>query len=181
MPSKFLFLAVAAALLPFGSIDATADSRRMTVLRPPVTPACISSSFGPRILPNQPEATVMRIQSKGPGGLEMLVQHDSFVGIYSHFGTIMPAFTEGKRTVAAGEKLGVVGRTGVTSGAHLYFEMLLAGKPVDPAPYLGVPPCSGAVRRTAPGRPDVDGVMIGGRRYWQIDIPSQQYIQWHQN
>jgi murein DD-endopeptidase MepM/ murein hydrolase activator NlpD len=206
MVSKFLFLAVTAALIPLGSIDATADSRRMTVLRPPVTPACISSSFGPRILPNQPEAgtyhygvdlpaaegaavfaaapgTVMRIQSKGPGGLEMLVQHDSFVGIYSHFGMILPAFTEGKRTVAAGEKLGVVGRTGVTSGAHLYFEMLLAGKPVDPAPYLGVPPCSGGVGgvpvRTA------GGIAVTGQLPrtpgWQIDLPAQQYIQWHQN
>ena len=42
-----------------------------------------------------------------------------------------PAFSEGKRTIAAGEKLNVVGNTGVMSGVHLYFEMDLAGKPVD--------------------------------------------------
>ena len=66
----------------------------------------------------------------------MLVQHDGFVGVYSHFGMIMPAFTEGKHSVVAGEKLGVVGKTGVTTGAHLYFEMILEGRPVDPAPYL---------------------------------------------
>ena len=94
------------------------------------------------MLPNQPEAgtyhygvdlpapagaavvaaapgSVIRVQRKGPGGLEVLVQHDGFVGIYSHFGSIAPPFAEGKRTVTAGEKLGVVGRTGVTSGAHL--------------------------------------------------------------
>ena len=46
----------------------------------------------------------------------MLVQHDGFVGVYSHFGMVVPAFAEGKRTVEAGEKLGVVGTTGVTSG-----------------------------------------------------------------
>jgi murein DD-endopeptidase MepM/ murein hydrolase activator NlpD len=118
------------------------------------------------VLPNQPQAgsyhygvdlpapdgapvlatapgTVIRIQNKGPGGLEMLVQHDGFLGIYSHFGMVTPAFADGKRTVAAGEKLGVVGHTGVTLGAHLYFEMDMAGKPVDPAPYLKVPECSG--------------------------------------
>ncbi len=67
----------------------------------------------------------------------MLVQHEGFVGIYSHFGMVMPAFAEGKHTVAAGEKLGVVENTGLTTGAHLYFEMDFAGKPVDPAPYLG--------------------------------------------
>ena len=132
----------------------------MVNLLPPVSPACISSPFGPRVLPNQPEAgtyhygidlpapvgapvmatapgTVIRLQNKGPGGLEMLVQHDGFVGIYSHFSMVTPAFAEGKRNIAAGEQLGAVGITGVTSGAHLYFEMDLAGKPVDPAPYIG--------------------------------------------
>ena len=171
---------------------------------PPVSPACISSSFGPRVLANQPQAgtyhngvdlpaaegaavlaaapgTVIRVKRNGPGGLEMLVQHDGFVGVYSHFGMIMPAFTEGKRSVVAGEKLGVVGRTGITTGAHLYFAMILAGKPVDPAPYLGVAQCNGAVRRAARDRPDDDGIMIGGRKYWQFSPPARQYIQWHQN
>ena len=83
---------------------------------------------------------VIRIQKKGPGGLEILVQHDGFVGIHSHLGMAAPAFAEGKGTVAAGEKLGVVGNTGLTTGAHLYFEMDFAGKPVDPAPYSGNTP-----------------------------------------
>ncbi len=43
------------------------------------------------------------------------------------------------KNVAAGEKLGVVGRNGVTVGTHVYFEMDFAGKPVDPAPYLRAP------------------------------------------
>ena len=111
-----------------------AQLRQVVILRPPISPACVSSPFGPRVLSNQPQAgsyhygidlpapagapilatapgTVIRIQKKGPGGLEMLVQHESFVGIYSHFGMVMPAFAEGKRTVAAGEQLGVVGHT----------------------------------------------------------------------
>jgi septal ring factor EnvC (AmiA/AmiB activator) len=59
----------------------------------------------------------------------------------SQLGVAAPPFAQGKRTVAAGEKLGVVGRTGVTVGTHVYFEMLIAGRPVDPAPYLRVPKC----------------------------------------
>jgi murein DD-endopeptidase MepM/ murein hydrolase activator NlpD len=112
--------------------------------------------------------TVIRIQNKGPGGLEMLVQHDGFVGIYSHFGMVMPAFAEGKRTVAAGEKLGVVGNTGITSGAHLYFEMDLAGKPIDPAPYLRVPQCNGEVHQAQHIRPDTDGKTVGTRKYFVL-------------
>lgn len=143
---------------------ANADPRPGPILVPPVSPACISSPFGARVLANHPQVgryhygvdlpappgasivatapgKVIRIQKKGPGGLEILVQHEGFVAIYSHLGLAAPAFAEGKKTVAAGEKLGVVGRTGVTVGTHVYFEMLMAGKPVDPTPYLRVPNC----------------------------------------
>ncbi len=136
-------------------------------LLPPVASACISSPFGPRVLPNRPWAGtyhygidmpapagapvravapghVLRIQRKGPGGLEVLVQHDGFVAIYSHLGMMTPALATGKTSLAAGEKIGVVGHSGLTYGMHVYFEMLRDGKPVDPAPYLGVTPCGGA-------------------------------------
>jgi murein DD-endopeptidase MepM/ murein hydrolase activator NlpD len=128
--------------------------------------------------------TVIRLQNKGPGGLEMLVQHDGFVGIYSHFSMVTPAFAEGKRTIAAGEQLGAVGITGVTSGAHLYFEMDLAGKPVDPAPYIGVPDCNGGVRRTLSRTLDADGK---ARQYYQYQSglqyyqPARQYYDWQRH
>ena len=125
--------------------------------------------------------TVIRVQRKGPGGLEMLVQHDGFVGIYSHFGMIAPAFAEGKRTVAAGEKLGVVGRTGVSLGAHLYFEMV-AGRQAGRSHALSRP---AALRRrrhaTTTARRDTDGVIVGGRRYYQLSLPDRQYTDWQQH
>ena len=187
------------------AIPCAAQTRLPVILRPPIIGACISSPFGSRVLPNEPQAgsyhygadlpapagapvlatapgTVIRIQKKGPGGLEMLVQHDGFVGIYSHFGNVTPAFAEGKRTVAAGEKLGVVGNTGLTTGAHLYFEMDLAGKPVDPAPYLGVSQCNGEVHQASNDShhasnngPDIDEKVIGGRKYYVIFPAGQDY------
>jgi murein DD-endopeptidase MepM/ murein hydrolase activator NlpD len=107
---------------------------------------------------------MIRIQKKGAGGLEILVQHDGFVAIYSHLGMAAPSIAQGKRTVAAGENLGVVGNTGLTTGAYLYFEMDFAGKPVDPAPYLGVPRCDGEVHQASNDRPDTEGKIIGGRK-----------------
>ena len=130
MASKYSMVVVVAAGIALGSGAAAADSRHGTVLMPPVSPACISSSFGPRVLPNQPQAgtyhygvdlpaavgaaviaaapgTVIRVQRNGPGGLEMLVQHDGFVGVYSHFGMIMPAFAEGKRRLRRARSLGL--------------------------------------------------------------------------
>jgi murein DD-endopeptidase MepM/ murein hydrolase activator NlpD len=180
------------------SAGAPAEPRHRATLSPPVSPACISSPFGPRVLPNLPQAgsyhygvdlpapegapvlaaapgTVIRVQNRGPGGLEMLVQHDGFVAVYSHFGMVMPAFAEGKITVAAGEKLGVVGKTGLTFGAHLFFEMILAGAPVDPAPYLGVPQCDGKVHRTLPDRLDADGKIVPTRNYYQLPPVQHPY------
>jgi len=128
-------------LVPFLLLPCVANAgalnNRGWTLHPPVGSACISSPFGPRVLQNRPQAgsyhygvdlpaplgapvlaaapgKVMRIQHKGPGGLEVLVQHDGFVGVYSHLGMVAPALAEGKTILAAGEKLGAVGLTGVT-------------------------------------------------------------------
>jgi len=135
----------------------------------PVAPACISSPFGPRVLPARPRAgafhngidlaapagapvraiapgVVIRVQRHGPGGLEILVRHPGFIGIYSHLGMVAPRIAEGQRTVHGGEQLGVVGHSGVTYGMHLFFGMIVGGRAVDPAPYLGLRLCSAANR-----------------------------------
>lgn len=99
--------AVLALILRIGG--ANAEPHPEPTLVPPVSPTCISSPFGPRALANHPQAgtnhrgvdlptppgasivatapgKVIRIQKKGPGGLEILVQHEGFVAIYSHLG-----------------------------------------------------------------------------------------------
>jgi len=123
----------------------------------------VSSPFGPRILAGRPKAglfhpgidlpapagaavravadgQVMAVRRRGAGGLFVLVRHAGFTALYAHLGAIAPSLAEGRRKIAAGEKLGVVGRTGVSYGAHVYFQMEIGGEPVDPAPYLGVAP-----------------------------------------
>jgi murein DD-endopeptidase MepM/ murein hydrolase activator NlpD len=114
-----LFIAgvVLALILRVGA--ANADPQPAPMLVPPVSPACISSPFGPRVLANHPQAgiyhygvdlpappgasivatapgKVIRIQKKGPGGLEFLVQHDGFVAIYSHLGMAAPSLLKAK-------------------------------------------------------------------------------------
>jgi murein DD-endopeptidase MepM/ murein hydrolase activator NlpD len=192
------FLPTLAIALLAGAATATAESRHAASLVTPVSPSCISSPYGPRVLPNEPQAgtyhygidlpapegspvlaaaagTVIRIQSKGPGGLEMLVQHDGFVGIYSHFSMVMPEFTAGTRVVA-GQQLGFVGNTGVSSGAHLYFEMILAGHPVDPARYLALRVCGGTSAGTQTVRLDSGNSQGAGRQFFQI-LPTGEVYQ----
>jgi murein DD-endopeptidase MepM/ murein hydrolase activator NlpD len=126
--------------------------------------SCISSGFGPRILANQPRAgtyhngvdlpapegtpvravasgKLLRIQHSGPGGLEVLIQHDGYVSVYSHLASVAPSL--GKATIAAGDEVGVVGHTGVSFGPHLFFAVLEEGRAVDPRPFLGMPLCNG--------------------------------------
>ena len=184
-----MHLAAAAAILVAAAAEAaTAQPSPLTRLQPPIASACISSPFGPRVLANRPKVgtyhygidmpapageavraaapgRVMRIQRKGPGGLEVLVQHDGFVGIYSHLGMVAPALAEGRTALATGEKIGVVGRTGLTYGTHLYFGMLFAGKPVDPAPYLGLALCNGGIVRKPADMVAGDGKIPPTRRY----------------
>jgi murein DD-endopeptidase MepM/ murein hydrolase activator NlpD len=133
-------------------------------LHAPVAHACISSPFGPRrrIGPQAPAAfhrgvdlrapaggivsavgagTVIGIHRRGPGGLEVVVRHSGFTALYAHLGSVAPALADGATRLAAGQRIGVVGRTGVTYGTHLYFEMRVNGAPVDPAPLLGLSRC----------------------------------------
>ena len=163
-------LIILATILLVG--QARASIPPLNGLRPPVSPACISSPFGPRVLPTHPLAgtfhngidlpapagapvraiaagEVIRVERRGPGGLQLLVQHHGFVGIYSHLGSVAPAIAEGQRTVHAGEKLGVVGHTGVMYGMHLFFGMLVNGRAVDPAPYLELSRCTAGLRRSS--------------------------------
>jgi murein DD-endopeptidase MepM/ murein hydrolase activator NlpD len=85
--------------------------------------------------------TILRIQQRGVGGLEIFIQHDGFIGVYSHLGLIAPILAEGGTAIRSGERIATVGRSGLTYGAHLYFEMIVSGHPVDPARYLNVVPC----------------------------------------
>jgi murein DD-endopeptidase MepM/ murein hydrolase activator NlpD len=152
----------AALCAGFGLVSGTAGAETFP---PPVTPACISSPFGPRVLRNRPLAgtyhngidlpapegaavraiapgRVIRAQRHGAGGLELLIQHDGFVGVYSHLGHVAPAIAEGRFAVHAGEVIGTVGRSGLTYGMHLFFGILKDGHPIDPAPLFAIAPCN---------------------------------------
>ena len=169
-PKNRLAIALAAWLLPMPAALASLPAHG--AMRPPVSPACISSPFGPRVLPAHRLAgtfhngidlpapagapvraiapgEVIRVERHGPGGLQILVQHRGFVGIYSHLGSVAPAIAEGQRVVHGGEKLGVVGHSGVMYGMHLFFGMLVNGHAVDPAPYLDLPLCHAGLRRSS--------------------------------
>lgn len=136
-------------------------------LQPPVTPACISSPFGERNVPGTRAShfhtgidfpapagayvhaaaagQVAQIRRLGPDGLEVDLLHETpggrFVTRYAHLGSVTPRLALGKLKLAAGEALGRVGRSGITYGTHVHFEVRVAGTPIDPEPFFTVPRC----------------------------------------
>ena len=136
-------------------------------LRLPVPGACMSSPFGPRhaVGPHAalfhngidlaaPAGTwvdaaaagqVVAVRHLGSSGLEVDIAHGppghGVITRYAHLGSVAPAIAEGGTRVAAGERIGRIGRSGVTIGTHLHFELHIDGQPVDPAPFLGVISC----------------------------------------
>jgi Peptidase family M23 len=163
--------------------------------------SCISSPFGPRILPQHPQAgtyhngvdlpapegtpvravasgKLLRVEHGGPGGLEVLIQHESYVSVYSHLASIAPSLSKG--VIAAGDEVGVVGHTGVSFGPHLFFALLEDGRAVDPRPFLGVPLCTGTtVHQRTPAEMLAAGEKLPPTRYYYLlsDFPAGHHSQ----
>lgn len=182
--------APASAQLPASPSVATAHA----IVLPAGT--CISSGFGPRTLPDHPQAgtfhngvdlpapegtpvravasgKLLRIERGGPGGLEVLIQHDRFVSVYSHLASVAPSLGVG--VVLAGDEVGIVGHTGVSFGPHLFFALLQDGRPIDPRPFLGVPLCNGTtVHERTPAEILAAGEKLPPTRHYYLlsDFPA---------
>ena len=122
----------------------------------PCTYVYVSSPFGERESPTAgassnhkgidlaaPEGTPVRAARAGTvtaarygksGGYQVVINHgDGFSSAYLH----MTHFIVGAgQKVAQGEVIGYVGSTGISTGNHLHFEILLNGVRVNPAAYI---------------------------------------------
>ncbi|SFC36063.1 M23/M56 family metallopeptidase [Pseudoalteromonas denitrificans] len=69
-------------------------------------------------------------------GKVVLVEHKGQMqSLYAHLDSFS---VESGQYISAGQTLGTVGETGRVTGPHLHFELLKAGKPIDPALYLNL-------------------------------------------
>ena len=158
-PSYLLLL----TLLAGGAAAAEPIGRGVLAL--PLSPACVSSPFGPRSgagprassfhggidIPAPAGAWVRAVaagqvvairRTRSGAGLEVELRHaGGMITRYAHLGSVAPALAQGRRRVSQGEALGRIGRTGITYGTHLHLEVLTRGERVDPAPMLGLMRC----------------------------------------
>jgi len=70
----------------------------------------------------------------GGYGNQVLVQHAD--GLQTRYGHLSRIDVRVGQVVTAGERIGAVGSTGVSTGPHLHFEVIVSGHPVDPAVWL---------------------------------------------
>jgi hypothetical protein len=70
----------------------------------------------------------------GGYGYRIEVKHDDgFVSTYSHLNKILVKVGD---TVEQGQKVGVMGTTGMSTGIHLHFELIYGGVKINPKIYL---------------------------------------------
>jgi len=78
----------------------------------------------------------------GYGQLIEIEHSDGTHARYAHLSAFAPGMRAGT-TVSAGQRIGAVGRTGRTSGAHLHVELRRDGRAMDPWPWLTRTACTG--------------------------------------
>jgi murein DD-endopeptidase MepM/ murein hydrolase activator NlpD len=91
------------------------------------------------------DGVVVGAAPNGRYGNWIRIDHgNKFATVYGHLSAFAPGIEAGE-TVVRGELIGFVGSTGRSTGAHLHFELLSDGKPVNPVnhPELKAAPLRG--------------------------------------
>jgi murein DD-endopeptidase MepM/ murein hydrolase activator NlpD len=91
------------------------------------------------------KGTVLRAGSREDGyGIRVVIDHGD--GVKSRYAHLASTNVKGGDRVKQGDQIGAVGVTGRVSGAHLHFEIMVRGAPVDPEKRLPALRQSGNLR-----------------------------------
>lgn len=126
------------------------------ILSNPAPAARISSHFGPRVAPTAGASTfhngmdfaaptgtpiyaaasgkVITAQYNNIRGYYLVIAHDN--GLQTWYQHCSAMYVSVGQTVKKGQNIAAIGNTGISTGAHLHFEVHVGGTPVDPRNYL---------------------------------------------
>ena len=82
---------------------------------------------------------VVRISGRNPegyAGYGVVVEIDHGFGFQTLYAHMSSSTVRNGQTVKRGEQIGTVGSSGMSTGAHLHYEVILNGKKVDPVYYF---------------------------------------------
>jgi murein DD-endopeptidase MepM/ murein hydrolase activator NlpD len=93
----------------------------------------LAAPTGTPVLSRAP-GTVVRAGRVRAYGITVDVDHGN--GITTRYAHLSRALVRPGDAVAAGDRVGLVGSTGRSTGPHLHYEVWIAGRPVDPARFM---------------------------------------------
>jgi murein DD-endopeptidase MepM/ murein hydrolase activator NlpD len=93
----------------------------------------ICNSFGTPVLATA-RGTVIHAGTLGNFGRTIEIEHGN--GITTLFGHLSKIYVKVGQTVNRGEKIGLMGNTGMSTGPHVHYEVRIHDQPVNPKPYL---------------------------------------------
>jgi murein DD-endopeptidase MepM/ murein hydrolase activator NlpD len=144
------------ALPVLGRISSTfSRSRRHPILhiRRPHLGVDIAAPRGTRIIAPAPGRVVF-VGHKFGFGLVVEIQHTSAVRTrYAH---MRAALVKEGDQIARGDQIGTVGSSGITTGPHLHYEVLVRGKQVDPLRFVLPQAATSAATPPQSASPDDD-------------------------
>lgn len=133
--------------------------KKKTMFIWPVEPAVVTSLFGRRLHPvagtwkqhfgidlaaddgqlvsAAAEGIVLKAGYNGAHGIQVEVQHKN--GVVTRYSHLSQTLVEPGLPLKRGDPIGLAGSTGVTTGAHLHFEIWRLGHAQDPLEELGRP------------------------------------------
>ena len=89
----------------------------------------VRAAYGQSV-PAAADGNVVQAGEQGGYGLTVVIEHGS--GIRTRYAHLSEVAVRAGDTVARGQDIGRVGRSGRSTGPHLHFEVLADGQPVDP-------------------------------------------------
>jgi murein DD-endopeptidase MepM/ murein hydrolase activator NlpD len=137
----------------YGYFDSNGKSVEKALMKTPINGARLSSSFGLRKHPilgftklhtgtdfaassgtpimASGSGTITRAKWCGGGGNCIKIKHNStYETVYAHMKSFAKGMVAGKK-VRQGEIIGYVGSTGMSTGPHLHYEVIINGKKVN--------------------------------------------------
>ena len=94
----------------------------------------IGAKRGSDVVAAAPGKVIFSGKKRGYGNTVEIAHDNGLVTLYAHMDKIF--VSEGQPVAEAG-RIGIVGRSGRTTGPNLHFELLAGGKPVNPVPTQG--------------------------------------------
>jgi murein DD-endopeptidase MepM/ murein hydrolase activator NlpD len=93
----------------------------------------ISNNFGTPVVATA-QGKVIHAGYLGSFGLTVQIEHEG--GISTLFGHLAKIDVKTGDQVVRGQKIGLMGNSGMSTGPHLHYEVRLNEQPVNPKPYL---------------------------------------------